>query len=67
MIRKATMFIALIAAVGVLTIAGTAKAEVPVNDQKCATKGATGADAQGRNCVCTDDPDGDPYTVWVCK
>jgi hypothetical protein len=40
---------------------------VPANDAKCQVKGNTGLDAAGLTCVCSDDPDGDPYFVWVCK
>lgn len=39
----------------------------PVDGKKCQVRGATGTNAQGATCTCMDDPDGDPYFVWVCK
>lgn len=39
----------------------------PANNKKCQVRDNTGTDDKGRSCVCTDDPDGDPYLVWVCQ
>ena len=39
----------------------------PANNKKCQVRDNTGTDDHGRSCVCTDDPDGDPYLVWVCQ
>ena len=39
----------------------------PIQGKKCQTRNNTGTTDQGLQCICTDDPDGDPYLVWVCK
>ncbi len=39
----------------------------PVDGKKCQVRNNTGVSDKGQQCQCTDDPDGDPYLVWVCK